>query len=75
MSQQTEASRTLRAAVAHIKTSHKPGCADEEFWRKIAGWLGCVAIDEEYGEPETAPRLRELSTALDIARILLGVSA
>jgi hypothetical protein len=36
----------------------------------IAGWLFSVAVDEEW-EPETAPRIRERTAALMVARELL----
>ena len=36
----------------------------------VAGWLFSVAVDEEW-EPETAPRIRERTAALAVARAVL----
>jgi hypothetical protein len=42
--------------------------------RALAAWWDCVAIDEEQGEPESAPRIRERTAALLLARTYLGRS-
>ncbi|GAA0720059.1 hypothetical protein Drose_06330 [Dactylosporangium roseum] len=48
----------------YIATMHPPVAV------AIAGWLFAVAIDEET-EPETAPRVRERTAALIVARAII----
>lgn len=40
----------------------------------LHSWFRCVLIDDEY-EPESAPRIRERTTATTIARAVLGEAA
>jgi hypothetical protein len=54
---------------------HDPSCPDREFWETFSAWLLCVEFDERYGEPETAPRVRERTTALDLAERYLTLNA
>jgi hypothetical protein len=41
----------------------------------LAAWLTCVATDEEYGEPDSAPRIGERTTALGLADLVLASAA
>lgn len=63
---------TLRQVADMIRADHGRCCDNHAVWAEIAGWLGCVAIDEEWGEPETATRVRERTTALGVAEAYLS---
>jgi hypothetical protein len=64
----------LEAAAALMLADHPEGCPDRGFWKVQAAWFRCVIIDEKW-EPETAPRIRERTTALELAALYLTVHA
>lgn len=59
---------SLTAVADLIEADHPAG----GFWAVLAAWMRCVVIDEQYGEPETAPRIRERTTALHLAELYLA---
>ena len=65
----------LEEAAALMLADHPEGCPDREFWAVHAAWFRCVAFDEKYGEPESAPRIRERTTALRLAALYLTAHA
>lgn len=60
----------LETAAARIRNAAAtPTHLDPDVAVTIAGWLGCVIIDART-EPESAPRIKEMTTALAVARAI-----
>lgn len=65
----------LEEAAVLMLADHPEGCPDREFWKVQAAWFRCVIFDEKWGEPESAPRIRERTTALELAALYLTAHA